>query len=74
MSEQYFTNDMPDGPVRQYAPNGLLLSSGNYRQGVLHGIQTSYYENMQSKNQKNLLFQMELKMARQGGLIPKEPL
>lgn len=56
VSEQYFTNDMPDGPVRQYAPNGLLLSSGNYRQGVLHGIQTSYYENMQSKKSEESTF------------------
>ncbi|NTW25588.1 MAG: toxin-antitoxin system YwqK family antitoxin [Lentimicrobium sp.] len=53
VSEQYFTNNIPDGPHRIYGPGGSPLAVNNYREGQLHGIQVVYYENLRKKSEES---------------------
>ncbi len=53
VSEQYFTNNIPDGPHRIYGPGGSPLTVNNYQEGQLHGLQVVYYENIRKKSEES---------------------
>lgn len=61
VSEQFFSNDLPDGPYRQYGQVGMLASVYNYSMGKLHGMQITYYENQQKKKSEEAGYKYGIK-------------
>lgn len=44
-SEQYYSNDLPDGKFKLYSVSGMLESISSYKNGELDGLQQKFYEN-----------------------------
>lgn len=61
ISEQFFTDDIPDGPFRMYGQNGMLASVSNYTAGKMHGLQIAYYENLQNKKSEEATYKSGIK-------------
>ena len=51
-SEQYFTNNLPNGVHNQYGQGGYPISENNYSDGKYNGLQVTYYENIRKKSEE----------------------
>lgn len=61
ISEQYFVNDLPDGPYRTFSNSGLILTENYYRLGKMDGLQSIYYENTMDKKSEEIMYKNGLK-------------